>query len=91
MTNTFSNHTFYHTFSLPKEEHKFKEAMRRIEGCDITNSKISEGKEGPEVEEVYRCPCGDVVLRQKSIITDINNPRRGSIEMIQIRSEECSL
>ncbi len=90
MTN--SNHTFSnHTFSLPKEERKFKEAMKHIEGCDITNSKISEGKEGPEIEEIYKCSCGDILLRQKSVITDINNPEKGSIEMIQMRSERCSL
>ena len=80
-----------YTFSLPKEERKFKEAMRPIEGCDITGSKISEGKEGPEIEEIYRCPCGDILLRQKSIIENIDNPEKGSIEMINMRSERCSL
>lgn len=80
-----------HTFSLPKEEHKFKDAMKPIKGCDITSSRISEGKEGPEIEEVYKCPCGDIILRQKSVITNVDNPERGSIEMIQMRSERCSL
>lgn len=80
-----------HTFSLPKEEQKFRDEMRHIEGCDITSSRISEGKEGPEIEEIYKCPCGDIVLRQKSIIKNIDNPEKGNIEMIHMRSERCSL
>ena len=83
--------SFNQRFSLPKEEHKLKEAMKPIEGCDIISSKTSEGKEGPEIEEVYKCPCGDIILRQKSIITNIDNPERGSIEMIHMKSERCAL
>lgn len=78
-------------FSLPKEEQKFKNAMKPIEGCNIISSKISEGNEGPEVKEVYRCPCGDITLVQKSIITNIDNPERGSIERIYMKSERCAL
>lgn len=78
-------------FSLPKEEHKFKKAMKPIEGCDIISSNISEGKEGPEIKEVYKCPCGDIVLRQKSIVTNVDNPERGGVEMIHMTSERCTL
>ena len=78
-------------FSLPKEEDKFKNAMRRVEGCDIISSDISGDTEGPEIEEIYECPCGDIVLRQKSVISDVDNPEKGSVEIIYMKSIGCVL
>lgn len=78
-------------FHLPKEEHKFEEATRPIKGCEIVNSTASEDKEGPKIEEIYTCPCGDIILRQKSIITDIDNPENGSIEIVHLESDGCVL
>lgn len=78
-------------FHLPKEEHKFKEAIRRIKGCDIISSRASEDVEGPEIEEVYRCSCGDITLRQKSIIANIDNPEKDSIEIVHMKSNGCEL
>ncbi len=78
-------------FSLPKENNNFKDVMTKIEHCHIESSKIFEGTKGPEIEEIYNCPCGDITLRQKSIITNIDHPERGSIEIIDMRSDRCVL
>jgi hypothetical protein len=78
-------------FHLPKEENKFKEATRSIEECDIINSIMFEDKEGPKIEEIYTCSCGDIILRQKSIIADVDNPENGSIEIVQLESDGCVL
>jgi hypothetical protein len=78
-------------FSLPKDEYILEDTMKRLEECNIINSKIHEEKDGPRIEEVYNCPCGDIVLNQKSIIGDIENPERGSIEIVHMKSDECSL
>ena len=78
-------------FSLPKDENKFKQAMKPIEGCEVISSNSSDGAEGPEVKEVYKCPCGSITLNQKSIIKDIDNPENGNIEVIDMRSDGCAL
>lgn len=74
-------------FYLPKDQNRLKDAMASIEQCNIVNNKIIEGTKGPEIEEVYNCPCGIITLKQKSIITDINHPERGSIEIIDVQSK----
>ena len=78
-------------FSLPKEENKFKDIMKHIEGCNIISSEMSGDTEGPEIEEIYECPCGNIVLKQKSVIADVNNPTKGSVEAIHMKSTECTL
>jgi hypothetical protein len=78
-------------FHLPKEERKFKETIRSIERCNIINSRASEDTEGPNIEEVYECPCGNIILRQKSIITNIDNPENGSVEIVHLESDGCVL
>lgn len=78
-------------FNLPKEEQKFKDTIKRIESCDITSRKMSEHLEGPEIEETYMCPCGDIILRQKSVITNVDNPENGHIETVHMKSDGCVL
>jgi hypothetical protein len=78
-------------FRLPKEEHKFEDTIKPIKGCNIISSRASEDVEGPEIEEVYVCPCGDITLRQKSIITNIDNPEKSSIEIVHLESNGCVL
>jgi len=78
-------------FHLPKEERKFKEAIKPIERCNIISSRASEDTEGPKIEETYSCPCGDIILRQKSVITNVDNPENGSIEIIHLESNGCVL
>ena len=78
-------------FSLPKENDKFKDVMASIQHCSITIRKTIEGDKGPEIDEVYKCPCGDVKLKHKSIITNIYHPEKGSIEIIDMRSDGCAL
>ena len=80
-------------FYLPKDQKKLKDVMTSIARCNVANSKIFEGTKGPEIEEIYNCPCGNITLKQKSIITDINHPERGSIEIIdmQSKSDGCVL
>ncbi len=79
------------TFSLPKDLHEFNHFMKTIEGCNIVNSKIFEDVEGPIIKEVYECPCGNVTLKQKSIVSDVDNPEKGNTEIVHIESEECTL
>ena len=78
-------------FFLPQDDSKFRQTMKPVEGCEIISSKTSEDIEGPEVEEVYRCPCGDIMLNQKSIITNVDNPEDGNIEVIHMKSDGCAL
>lgn len=78
-------------FHLPKEEHKFKEAIKPIEGCKIISNRTFEDVDGPKIEEVYECPCGNIKLIQKSIITNIDNPEKGSVEVIHMESSGCVL
>jgi hypothetical protein len=78
-------------FHLPKEEHKFKEAIRPIEECKLISSRSSEDIEGPKIEEVYECSCGNIKLTQKSIITNADNPENGSIEIVHLESDGCVL
>jgi hypothetical protein len=78
-------------FHLPKEEHKFRDAISFIEKCDIISSSVSEDVEGPKIEEVYRCSCGDITLIQKSIITNVGNSENSSVEIIHIKSNGCVL
>ena len=78
-------------FSLPKEYGRFKDVMASIQHCSIVSSKTIEGDKGPEIQEVYKCPCGDITLKQKSIITNIDHPEKGSIEIIDMRSDGCAL
>ncbi len=78
-------------FSLPKEEDKFKKAMRPLERCDIISSETSGDTEGPEIEEIYECPCGNIILTQKSIMSDVDNIEKGSVEIIHMKSKECTL
>lgn len=78
-------------FHLPKEEQKFKEAIRPIEACEIISRTASEDIEGPEIEEVYACPCGNIILKQKSIIANIDNPENGSVEIVHLESDGCVL
>lgn len=79
------------TFSLPRDIHKFNQIMRPIEGCAIVDSKMSEDIEGPKIIEVYKCPCGKIVLKQKSIVSYVDNPEKGSIEIVHMESKECTL
>jgi hypothetical protein len=78
-------------FHLPKEERKFKDTIKTIKGCNIKSSKISEHVEGPEIEEIYTCSCGDITLRQKSIIANIDNPEKDSVEVVHLESNGCVL
>ena len=78
-------------FSIPKDFDKFKSTMKSIEGCEIIDSRAFENIEGPEIEEIYKCPCGNIDLKQKSIIGDIDNPEKGSIEIIHMESKGCVL
>lgn len=80
-------------FYLPKDYNKLKDVMTSIQRCNIASSKIFEDTQGPEIEEVYNCPCGNITLKQKSIITDVNHPERGNIEIIdmQSKSDGCVL
>ncbi len=77
-------------FSLPRDEHFLKDTMRIFEKCEIIDSRISEEKDGPKIEEVYKCPCGNITLDQKSIIKDTDHPETG-VEIIHMKSRECSL
>lgn len=78
-------------FSLPNEQQAFKNIMKRIEGCDMSSSKTSENSRGPEVEEIYKCPCGNIKLIQESIITDVDHPERGNTEIVHMESKGCVL
>jgi len=78
-------------FSLPKDQQEFKNVMKHINECDILSSNIYEDLQGPEIEEVYRCQCGNILLKQKSIITNIDSPEKDSIEMVHMESKECAL
>lgn len=78
-------------FRLPKEEQKFREAIIRIESCNVVSRKIYEDLEGPEIEEMYACPCGNITLKQKSVITNIENPENGSVEIVHLESNGCVL
>ena len=78
-------------FSLPNEQQEFNNLMKKIENCEILDSKISENSQGPEIEETYRCPCGNIKLKQNSIITNIENPEKGNIEIINMESKGCDL
>lgn len=78
-------------FHLPKEEQGFKDAMKRVEGCDLIASRTSEDMEGPKIEETYTCPCGNIELIHKSIIINIDNPENGSVEIVHLRSNGCVL
>jgi predicted SprT family Zn-dependent metalloprotease len=79
------------TFSLPNDQQSFKKIMRHIEKCDVLHSRTSENVQGPEIEEIYECPCGNIILKQKSIITNIDHPERGSIEIVHMESKGCVL
>lgn len=83
--------TINKTFHLPKEDREFKKTIKSIERCNIVSSRASEDIEGPKIEEAYECPCGDITLRQKSIIADIDNPENGSIEIVHLESDGCVL
>ena len=78
-------------FILPKEEQEFKDTMKRVESCNVVNRKTSEGLEGPEIEEIHECPCGDITLKQKSIITNVDSPENGNIEIVHMESNGCVL
>lgn len=78
-------------FSLPNDQKEFKNIMRHIENCNLLSSEISENAQGPEIKEIYECPCGNIMLKQKSIITNIDHPERGSIEIIHMESKGCAL
>lgn len=78
-------------FSLPKESDRFKDVMALTKKCDIVSRETIEGDKGPEIEEIFKCPCGEIILNQKSIITNIEHPENGSIEIIDMRSDGCAL
>ncbi len=78
-------------FSLPKDERALEDTMKRLKECDIINSTIHEEKDGPKIEEVYKCPCGNISLSQKSIIENTDNPEMGSVEIVHMKSNRCSL
>lgn len=83
---------FNKKFSLPKDEHTLKDTMTQyLEECNIVKSRTHEERDGPRIEEVYKCPCGDVLLNQKSIIENTENPENGSVEIIHMKSKGCSL
>ena len=79
------------TFHLPKDNDRFKDTMIFVERCEILSSKAFEDIKGPEIEEVYKCPCGEIKLKQKSIVEDIENPEKGGIEIIHMESKGCVL
>lgn len=81
------------SYYLPKDTNELKNTMSYIDQCSISDSKITEEINGPIVEENYKCPCGDITIKQKSIITHTDHPERGSIEIIhmQSKSDGCVL
>lgn len=78
-------------FFLPNDLKEFKNIMKHIEKCNLLDNKTYEDVQGPEIEEIYECHCGNIMLKQKSFITNIDHPERGSIEIVHMESKGCAL
>jgi hypothetical protein len=74
-------------FHLPNDQYALENMIKHLKKCNILSSKTSENLQGPEIEETYECPCGNITLKQNSIITNIDHPEIDNIEIIHMQSQ----